>query len=100
MRVGDAAAEHVDAVVLLELHDLGVHLVALGVGDLEGFVAGLDGVHLRLDALHFEAGLHGFDAEGKKNDVDDDREEDDGPAPVGGEVGVDELEGRGRGICR
>ena len=35
---GHAAAEHVDAVILLQLHDLGVHVGALGVGDLSRFL--------------------------------------------------------------
>ena len=90
---GDTAAEHVDPVVLLELHDFDVHLVALGVGGLVLLVALLDDVHLGLDALHFEAGLHGLDAQGENDEVNDDGEDDDGPAPAGGDVGVDELEG-------
>ena len=77
----DAAAEHADAVGLLDGHDLGVHLGGLGVGGLGVFVLGLDGVDLGLDALHLERGLHALDAQGQKHQVDHDGEDDDGPSP-------------------
>ena len=88
----DAAAEHVHSVVLLELHDLHVHLVALGVVDLVLLVLLLDGVHLGLDALHLEAGLHGLDAQREQKHVDAEGEKDDGPSPVADVVRVDPLE--------
>ena len=78
---GDAAAEHTDAVGLLEGHDLGIHLAGLGVGGLGVLVLGLDGVDLWLDALHLERGLHALHAQGEKHQVDHDGEDDDGPSP-------------------
>src|SRR5271168_4910683 len=93
---GDAAAKHVDAVILLQLHDLDVHLVALGIGRFVLLVTFFDGVHLGLNALHLETALHGLDAERKNGEIDEDGEKDDGPTPGSrptDDGGVDELEG-------
>jgi hypothetical protein len=85
----DAAAEHIHAVILLQLHDLGVHVVALGVGHLQVLVLRLDRVHLRLNALHLQTRLHGLDAQRQDDQVDQHRQPDDVPAPVGRDMLVD-----------
>ena len=50
---GQATAVHVDALVLVERHHLGVHLGPLGVGRLEILVAILDGLDLGLMRIIF-----------------------------------------------
>ncbi len=102
-KAGDASAEHIDAIVLLQLHDLGVHLVALGIGDFVLLVALFDGVHLGLDALHLQRAFHGCDTEGQGEEIDEDGEDDDGPAPgaapAGEHVVVDEVQGEEEGFA-
>ena len=78
---GNAAAEHVDSVVLLELHDLDVHLVALRIGGLVFLVLFLNLIHLWLNALHLQAVLHCLQTKGQHEDVDQNGEDDDRPAP-------------------
>ena len=81
---GQAAAVHVDALVFVERHHLGVHLGPLGVGGFEMGVSLLEGLHLGLDAHHLQRRLHHHEAGGQQSEVEDDGEDDDGPTPVVG----------------
>ena len=77
----DAAAEHAHAVLLLQVHDLGVHLRHLRISGLGVLVLCLDRVDLRLNPLHFDHALHALQAQRHEKDVDEDREDDDRPSP-------------------
>ena len=93
---GQAAAVHVDALLLVERHDLGVHLGLLGVVHLQIRIALFDGVDLGLNAHHLERRLHHHEAQRDERDVEDGREQDDGPAPTVG-TGADGVANKAQG---
>ncbi len=77
---GQAAAEGVDPVLLIQLHRLLLDLL------LVPLVLLLDLLDLRLQGLHGLHRLDLLDAEGEQHDPEDDREDDDREAEVAREV--------------
>ncbi len=93
-----AAAEHVHAFLALQVEHLLVHFLAARVGGLVFRVFGLDGIHLRLDALHLERRLHRHDAGGNHGQVEDEGERENGPAPVPDAVIDEEAQHQQHGL--
>ena len=89
---GNAAADGIDALAAVDGHYFFIHFRFARIVHFVFFVAVLDGFDFRADALHFQRGFVAGDAQREKHHVDDDGENDDGPAPVG-DVFVDPLEG-------
>ncbi len=92
MMQGQAAAGGVDAVLLVEGHHLLVHpppLLDVGLGLLVLVAQGLD---LGLELGHLGHRLGGAVGQREEDDLDDQGQDDDRPAPVG-EGPVDDLDG-------
>ena len=87
-----AAAGGIDAVLLVELHHLFVHLAALGDVGLGLLILGPQSLDLRLELGHLGHGFRAAVGQGKEEDLDEEGQDNDGEAPVGDEV-VDEPKG-------
>jgi hypothetical protein len=88
----DEVAEDAHAVGALHGGDFALHVSHARIAELAAFEFFLDGSDLGLKALRGSLSAHGFYAERKEQEVDEEGEDKDGPAPVGDDVGVDPVE--------
>ena len=90
---GQAAAQRIGAVLLVEIHDFLVLLGLARIVQLQVLVLGVDGGNLRLQGLHLTRRLHAGQPQRQQQQVDDDRDQHDGPAVVVDELIVQEMQG-------
>ena len=88
----NAPAGRIDAVLAIQRHQLGVHLLLGRVGALELGVALLDRFGLGLNLLHLAHRDDALVVEREQRQVDEDREDEDRPAVVT-DVPVDPVQG-------
>ncbi len=88
----EATAGRIDSFAAVDGHDFFVHFRFARIVHLVFFIAFLNGFNFRADALHLHGGFVAGDAQREQQHIDDQGENDDGPAPVGNVV-VQPLEG-------
>ena len=79
----EAAAGRIDSFAAVDGHDFFVHFRFARIVQFVFFVAFLDGFDFRADALHLHGGFVAGDAQREQQHINDQGENDDGPAPVG-----------------
>src|SRR5207253_10326829 len=75
-------AERIDAVLLIEIHDLLVLFSRPWVADAHILVLFVNGIDLRLKRRHLAHSLHPCELQGEEKEVDDDGQDDDRPSIV------------------
>src|SRR2546428_8588818 len=90
---GQTAADRVDAVFLIQLHNLLVHALLARIVELILFIPVLDTFHQRRDPLHLLRRLNALEFQREHRQIDDNRQQDDSPTVVMGPMVVNVAHG-------